>query len=81
MSGNMHDLDGWVPISCPQSDEIRTTAHPVSSLTDLSGDYGTPVVYTEWGAPDSDAPVLRDYRWPDARERNCEHYVPEAGED
>jgi hypothetical protein len=77
MSDNMHDLRGWAPVTCVASDAIRSNKRPVSSLTDLSGTYGTPVVYTEWA--DADRPVLRDYRWPDS-ERDCAHYVPDAGD-
>lgn len=75
MSDNMHDLSGWTPIACHASDKFRVGARPCSSLTDLSGTYGEPIVYTEW-ADDNEMPVLRDYRWPDS-ERICEHYVPQ----
>lgn len=70
----MHDLSGWIPVTCVESDELRQGKRPRSSLTDLSGTYGTPVVYTEWSEADVDRPILRDYRWPDS-ERECAHYV------
>ena len=71
----MHDLNGWVAIPCAQSDEVRTNKRPRSSLADPSGNYGMPVVYTEWAGPDDEQPVLRDYRWFD--DRDCTHYIPE----
>ncbi len=72
----MHDLNGWTPITCVQSDEIRSGKRPRSSLTDPNGNYGTPVVYTEWADSTSEAPVLRDYRWTDPS-RDCQHYIPQ----
>lgn len=77
--GNMHDLSGWEPITCAESDTLRPDLAPLSSLTDPTGDYGAPVIYTEWGT--DDGPVLRDYRWPGAEtvcahpETVCAHYV------
>lgn len=78
MSGNMHDLSGWTATTCLVADLIRGAGDvtPVSSLTDMDGTYGTPIVYTEWGMRSSGTPVLREYRWP-ASDRTCEHYVPE----
>lgn len=74
VSDNMYDLDGWAPISCASSEELRADKTPVSSLTDPDGTHGTPIVYTEW-ATDDGTPVLRDYRWPNSS-RECEHYTP-----
>lgn len=68
---------GWKRISCEERNEHYALAgsalEPVSSLTDLDGEFGTPVVFTEWARRDQDEPLLRDYRWPDS-ERECEHY-------
>ena len=58
MSGNMLDLSGWRRITCAESDELRQNKTPVSSLTDLSGQYGEPTIYTEWAGVDG-KPVLR----------------------
>lgn len=81
----MWDRRGWIRITCRERDEHMSImgehATPLSSLTDLDGIYGTPIVYTEWGRDDQDEPILRDYRWPpedgsnsgpDARP--CEHW-------
>lgn len=76
MSRDMYDLSGWTPVDCQRSDEVRSGTHPVSSLTDLSGQFGEPIVYTEW-ADEFERPALRDYRWPESP-RPCEHYVPVA---
>jgi hypothetical protein len=78
MSDNMHDLDGWTPITCVESDVIRDSMAPRSSLTDPDGNYGEGVVYTEWADPISERPVLRDYRWTEPG-RDCQHYVPADG--
>lgn len=73
---NMHDLDGWEETDCYTSNGIRPGLKPVSSLTDLDGEFGRPIVYTEWANPDDeDTPVLRDYRWPGGYSK-CKHYVP-----
>ncbi|MBO9522342.1 MAG: hypothetical protein J7518_12465 [Nocardioidaceae bacterium] len=75
MSDNMHDMDGWVSVSCTESDDIRQGRRPRSSLTDPDGLYSSRVVYTEWATND-DVPVLRDYRYTKNPSRPCEHYVP-----
>lgn len=81
---NMRDLDGWTEVSCEVADTTRG-AQPVavsSSLTDLDGDYGPSVIYTEWCARDTERPVLRDYLWrPHTESARCEHYVPEPDVD
>lgn len=70
---SMHDLDGWTAVGCATSDEVRAGNRGVSSsLTDIDGDFGAPVIYTEW-AGDGDTVILRDYLHPD---RSCHHYVP-----
>ena len=77
---NMFDHSGWHQIPCAQRDPMVQALHPFSSLTDLDGEYGTPIVYTEWGVSSPDRAVLRDYRWPNSG-RVCEHWVPDAGEE
>lgn len=52
---------------------------PISTLTDLSGEFGEPEVYTKWGHRDSEEPLLEDYLWPDS-DRPCEHYRFEKAE-
>lgn len=87
MNDNMYDLTGWQPVTCLQRDAIiferdgGVDLHVFSSLTDLYGNYGTPVVYTELGL--GDEPILRDYRYPPSDGSNsgpdarpCEHYIP-----
>lgn len=74
---NMNELDEWEEIDCFTSNGIRSGLKPVSSLTDLEGEFGRPVVYTEWASPDDDSkPVLRDYRWPGGPDSRCKHYIP-----
>ena len=46
---NMFDHSDWHQISCAERDPMVQALHPFSSLTDLDGEYGTPIVYTEWG--------------------------------
>jgi len=77
---SMFDLSGWHQITCQQSDTLHLDTQPVSSLTDMDGEYGEPTVYKEWGRLAPDRAVLRDYRWPDS-DRVCEHWVPDAGEE
>lgn len=72
---NMYSLEGWTKTTCVRSDDIRNGMSPWSSLTDLDGNFGPPIVYTEWADPATEQPVLRDYRWPGSS-RECEHYVP-----
>lgn len=79
---DMRDMRGWQKISCTERDEHYQIAEqalePVSSLTDPDGQFGTPIVFTEWARRDSDESLLRDYRWPaegvSAGARICEHY-------
>lgn len=72
-SDNMDDLDGWTAVACHASDDIRAVARSItSSLTDLHGQYGLPIIYTEWAFSDG-IPVLRDYRYPDS-DKPCAHY-------
>lgn len=73
----MMGRDGWVEIPCREADEIRSQGvTPGSSLTDLSGERGTAVMYTEWWN-EANEPVLRDYLWHPREERAaCEHLVP-----
>lgn len=68
----MYDMDGWEPVTCVTSDELRDSKRPASSLTDPHGNYSSGVVFTEWWERDDDTPVLRDYRWTD--DRPCEHF-------
>ena len=72
---NMWDLDGWAEVSCHERDGMHDDMlRPLSSLTDPEGQFGTPIIFTEWGFND-DHPVIRDYRVPGER---CTHYVNEA---
>lgn len=81
----MWDLDGWTPIPCAQREEIvHNHTHGkltvFSGLTDPEGEYGSPLVYTEWGIADEERPVLRDYlTYDDNRKpKKCTHYLKET---
>lgn len=78
--GNMHILAGWTEVDCKEADGIRG-AQPVtpgSSLTDMDGEFGEPVIYTEWW-DEQEHPVLRDYLWhPHREDRWCTHFVPQV---
>lgn len=73
----------WVPITCEERERLVHAEVPrltvLSSITDPSGEYGSPRIFTEWGLED-ETPVLRDERWPGREwpsgpdERPCEHY-------
>lgn len=82
---NMHDLDGWTPITCDQRDEVihdhtLGKLSVFSSLTDPDVVYGPPLVYTEWGIEDEDRPVLRDYLdyTDDRNPKKCTHYLKDT---
>lgn len=66
----MNNMAGWLRITCYERDEHFALAkdtggiEPISGLTDPDGEYGTPLVFTEWARKDSDEPLLRDYRYP-----------------
>lgn len=68
----------WSRIACEVADVLRHQEArplvPVGSLTDLAGEFGRPLVYTEWGFKDTEQPVMREYRWP-KQDRPCEHYA------
>lgn len=77
MSEHMDDLAGWRQVDCHASDDIRAVARSVtSSLTDLHGEFGPPIVYTEWALTGGE-PILRDYRYPDSN-KPCAHYERDA---
>lgn len=82
----------WRKITCAERDEAmaRYDLVPISSLTDIDGEFGTPSIFTEWGDRTTEEPCLRDQRWPPrytsqemadyaTREddRPCEHYLNE----
>lgn len=77
------DNTNWQSIPCHIADILRHSEFvvPYSSLTDLSGKYGHPTVYTFWVTKTAETPVLKEWRWPSAVDgepdlRPCEHYVP-----
>lgn len=79
MSNNMYDMTGWQKVDCSASEAVLA-AHPNrsvgSSLTDMGGEFGYPVIFTEWWNAD-DEPVARNYLWLQNPTRVCEHYIPE----
>lgn len=56
----------WRKISCTERDELKASRDlkPFASRTDLGGEFGDPEIFTEWGDPTTDTPVLRDHRYP-----------------
>lgn len=82
----------WRKIDCKERDEAkeRYDLVPISSCTDLGGEFGDPSMFTEWGDRSTEEPVLRDHRWPPRYpndglpshpplpdSRPCEHYLHE----
>lgn len=86
---------GWRKVTCEEREAVVLACgyyYPdkrdgglvvLASRTDHYGQYGLPMVYTEWGTCDGD-PVLRDVRHPavdleqnpQAKDRlPCEHYL------
>jgi len=74
----------WRKITCQEREDLidrvgRSYNGPAdpygvfASRTDLTGEFGEPYVFTEWGNKDTDTPLLQDRRWPDS-DRPCEHY-------
>lgn len=51
------------------------------TLTDVSGEFGEPLTYTELVWSKNGYAVLREYRWPEDPNRKCEHWVPGPGFD
>ena len=74
---DMWDMTGWHEMTCEQSETVLEVHRGLSSfqvessLSDLGGTYGEPIVFTEWWYDDK--PLMRDYRWPH-KGRPCEHY-------
>jgi len=76
----MWDMTSWVGVNCFEADVIRRQGSGLSvasSLTDHDGEYGQPVIFTEWWW--FEIPVLRDYRYPGQRGepdyKPCKHYL------
>lgn len=77
---------GFVRVACAVADVIRASemVKPASSLTDLTGEFGEPTIFTEWGIEVSDGSyrvALREIHWPQDPDRDCEHWVPAPGFD
>jgi len=75
---------GFVQVGCMIADLLRSDERvkPQSSLTDFDGDFGEPIIFTEWGIERNDGStlvVLREARWPRDPDRDCEHWVPAPG--
>jgi hypothetical protein len=87
MSVFTNESMGFVRVGCMIADLLKQNeiVKPHSSLTDLHGEFGEPIVFTEWGITTTDGTgtrvVLREIRWPDAPERDCQHWVPAPGFD
>lgn len=64
----MHDSRGWQRITCEERDEhlklMGDHARVLSSLTDLYGEFGDPLIFTEWGRDDVDEPIFKEFRYP-----------------
>lgn len=79
----------WLRITCEEFEEhldiMGDHKRVYSSLTDISGTYGTPKVETVWCRDDADGePLLKGIRWPNADGSGekpdaapCEHYFAE----
>lgn len=82
-------MTDWTPISCAAADAIRYSevTRPLSSKTDLTGEFGDPEVSTTWGIHiegRGDVPVMRESRWPSPVEgepdvKPCEHWAATTG--
>jgi hypothetical protein len=75
---------GFVRVGCLISDLLHQPeiVRVHSSLTDMDGEFGEPIIFTEWGITKSDGStnvVLREARWPKDPDRDCEHWVPAPG--
>lgn len=69
-------MSGWVEVSCEVADatlDKHPGCHVASSLTDLDGSYGSPVIFTEWWV--GEEPLVRYYR---RTGQPCQHFVPAA---
>jgi len=77
---HMMDRTGYVRVPCYAADAIRggSLLKVGSSLTDMCGEFGEALVYTEWGIEIGEGheyrAVMREYRWPKS-DRACEHWV------
>lgn len=75
----------WIVASCETSDALKAK-HPeakvFSSLTDISGEYGDPSMFTEWGLKDNCTPLWADLRYlPDCSNAYGEDSGSEARRD
>lgn len=84
MSVHTNEAMGFVRVGCLIADVMRQAeiVKPASSLTDMTGEFGEPTVFTEWGVTATDGSyrvALREIRWPSDPDRDCEHWVPAPG--
>jgi len=78
---SMGNLTGWRQVSCREADLIRRQGSglkPASTLTDHEGQFGKPIVFTEWWWDDE--PVLREYRYPTDDGTPCGHWIAASDE-
>jgi hypothetical protein len=77
----MTDMAGWRQVTCREADVIRRQGaglQVASGLTDLGGQYGRPIVFTEWWWDNE--PVLREYRYPLDDGTPCGHWIAASDE-
>ena len=78
----------WRRITCEERDEhigiMGEHRRVFSSLTDISGEFGSPQIVTVWMRDDHEEPILKDVRWPNTDGSGagpdaapCEHYFAE----
>lgn len=80
----------WVEITCKEREQLvdrigrsfngfdpATGVGVLSSRTDMTGEFGPPEIFTEWGYDES-RPLLRDHLWP-GNYAHCEHYEWQDG--
>lgn len=76
---SMFEMSGWVEVTCLAADVIRRHGMSVaSSLTDPRGNFGPPLIFTEWWW--AGTPVLRDYQYPTPAAVRCAHFVASTTE-
>ncbi|MDF3280456.1 hypothetical protein [Gordonia sp. N1V] len=80
----------WHPITCTEREELidkvgrshngpAAPYAPISGRSDLGGEYGDPCILTIWGRKETEAPLLKDIRYPapdfdGPDSRPCEHF-------
>lgn len=66
----------WREATCAESDAVHADQDLMvwSYLTDTEGEFGDPIIFTQWGSRDETRPAVANVRFPGSQKR-CVHRI------